>query len=54
MSEPEIVHQDVDITSYVITHPKHGEARCDDRMLPEFLAAGWKKAKATAPAADKP
>jgi hypothetical protein len=29
--------------TFVITHPEHGEAVCDDRQLDHFMENGWTK-----------
>lgn len=42
--------------TFIITHPKHGDAICDERQLDEFARLGWKKksdADAEFKAADK-
>lgn len=38
-------HCDHDLASFEIIHPDHGSARCDERQLADFEAAGWKKKK---------
>lgn len=54
MATPDpIIHQDLDIPSYPITHKVHGDARCDDRQWPEFQAKGWER-KAVKPKGRKP
>lgn len=29
--------------TFIIVHPEHGEAVCEDYQLPDFEAAGWAK-----------